>query len=165
MCQRFDAPPLRVRRHLSVLDYGSRITSSPRGLVDTVAWFTLVIIWGAGACLAAFFDAPIPCSLIGLSFVFLVPGLAVVRFLRLIDPLLRLALAAATSLALDVIVSIAMVYAGTWSPRVVLTIVVGIALVAAAVELAVASVLRPVNMATRRPPGDGSDRKGVRPAS
>jgi hypothetical protein len=113
---------------------------SPCRVADVAEWSALVIIFALAACLAVFLDAPVPLrSSVTLLFLVFIPGLAVVRFLRLTDPVLRLSLAVATSLALDVVVSIVMIYAGSWTPRTALVGIAAVAVIAAAAEAVAAS--------------------------
>jgi hypothetical protein len=143
-----------------VPDVASRTLCSPTSLTDTAGWLVLVLIWAGAACLVVFLNAPVLLrGLVGLTFTLFVPGLTIVRFLRLTDTLLQVSLAVATSLALEVIVSFTMVYAGAWSPRVALAIVAGIGVVAAAVEVGAVQFGHLTNPATRSFTGEGNKRK------
>jgi hypothetical protein len=70
-----------------------------------------------------------------IAYVILVPGLAVVRLLRLSDRLAELALGVGLSLALAVVVAQAMIYLKAWSPTLGITILVVIASIAGSVDL------------------------------
>lgn len=65
------------------------------------------------------------------SILMLLPGLAVARLLRLKDPLLLLAVVPSVSLALTVLASTGLMYAGVWSWQLTLGLL-GVATVAAA---------------------------------
>jgi len=67
-------------------------------------------------------------------FLFLCPGMAFVRLLRVGESLTELTLALALSLAINAIVAITMLYTGTWSPKWGLGIVIGISMCGAALQ-------------------------------
>jgi hypothetical protein len=73
------------------------------------------------------------------AFLFLCPGLALVRLLRLEEPLLELTLAIAFSLALAGLVSLTLLYAHLWSPGAGLAILVAITIGGSGLELATRS--------------------------
>jgi hypothetical protein len=131
-----------VRNRLSIVPgRASRIVFSPHRASDVALWFAFVALCALAVCLAVFLNAPTALrSVMTLAFVVFIPGLAIVRFLRLTDPSLRLSLAVATSLALDLIVSITMIYAGTWAPRTALIGIAAVAVGVAAIEAVAASV-------------------------
>jgi hypothetical protein len=81
-------------------------------------WPAIIILSGVGAGVVALGNVESPIRpLIALWFLFVCPGMAFVRLLRLGEGLSEWPLAIALSLALDVIVAAAMLYAGAWSPR------------------------------------------------
>src|SRR6266446_10380045 len=61
-------------------------------------------------------------------FLFVCPGMVLVRFLRLSEPVAEWTLAIALSLAIDAIVAGMQMYAGLWSPAVTLAILIGFCL-------------------------------------
>lgn len=85
----------------------------PRGL-----WPVTILLSAAGIGVLAFagLESPIR-AVIALWFLFVCPGMAFVRLLRIEDALTELTLAVALSLALDGLVAGTMLYAGMWSPQ------------------------------------------------
>lgn len=61
-----------------------------------------------------------------LAFLLFVPGLALTELLEIRDPVQRLALATAASLAVETLVAVALLYAGLFSAEAVIAVVVGI---------------------------------------
>lgn len=95
----------------------------------------------AAAVAAAVADAPQPLrAAVVVVFVCLVPGYALVRLLRLRDPLLEGAVSVGASLAIAVLVSTLALYAGAWSPP---GILVTLALVVVAAATADAMLATP----------------------
>jgi hypothetical protein len=75
------------------------------------------------------FDVAVPLrSVLVSAFVLFGPGAAVVRLAGLRAPAPALALAAAVSVALATLVASATLYAGLWSPRVTLVLLVAVTL-------------------------------------
>jgi hypothetical protein len=70
-----------------------------------------------------------------LPFLLVCPGMAVVRRLRLAEWWTELLLAVGVSIALDILLSSAMLYAGLWSPRMLLLGLAGLSLVGGTYEL------------------------------
>lgn len=100
------------------------------------AWPVLIIISALGAGLATFRDAvSVIRPPLVLWFLFICPGMAFVRLLHLDDGIAQLTLAIALSLALDTIVAAIMLYAGVWSPRGNLIIVIVLSLLGAALQI------------------------------
>jgi hypothetical protein len=96
-------------------------------------WLALAVAAGGLAALAASFaHAPteIRAPLV-LAFALIGPGAAVVPLLRLHDPLGEFSLALGVSLAADVVVASAMLYAHDWAPEAGLAILVAMTLAAA----------------------------------
>ncbi len=99
---------------------------------------SLVALALAAACLVvADVDSAVR-TLIVLAFLFVVPGLALVRPLRLGDGAFELVLAFALSVALSIIVSVSMLYAGAWSPRAALVVLEVITVFGAVLDVATA---------------------------
>ena len=71
-------------------------------------------------------------------FLFICPGMAVVRFFRLTEAVDELVLAVALSFAIGAFVAGILLYAGRWSPVSILDILLGICLVGAALQLLMA---------------------------
>ncbi len=74
---------------------------------------------------------------VGLFFLLLCPGMAIVRLLETRDPVAELTLAIALSIALDVIVAGGLLYAGAWSPNAALGILMAITVGGVLLELLV----------------------------
>ncbi len=73
--------------------------------------------------------------LIVLWFLLVCPGMALVRFLRLREPIAEWTLAIAVSLVLDALVASVQLYAGRWSPILSLSILIELCAVGALVQL------------------------------
>lgn len=73
--------------------------------------------------------------LIVLWFLLVCPGMALVRFLRLREPIAEWTLAIAVSLVLDALVASVQLYAGRWSPTLTLNILIGLCVAGALVQL------------------------------
>jgi uncharacterized membrane protein len=80
-------------------------------------------------------------SVLALGFLLFAPGLAVTEMLAIREPFQRLALAPATSLALETIVALPLLYAGAFSLNLVLFLLAG--LIVAALVLAAIRARRP----------------------
>lgn len=103
-------------------------------------WLALTVVIGALAAAAASF-APAPLAIripLVLAFAVLGPGAAVVPLIGLRDPLGEFTLAVGVSLAADVAVASAMLYAHAWAPQRGLEILVIVTLAAAGVQLVTA---------------------------
>jgi hypothetical protein len=139
---------MQIGRRLSNTPHrAARLLFSPCVPADTVQWLAFAAASAGASYLAVLMNAPVAFrATVTLLFLFFVPGLAIVRFLRLTDPLLLVTLAVGTSLALDALVSITMLYAGVWSPRIALAIIAGIGVFAALIEAVAARVGRIVSV-------------------
>jgi len=71
-----------------------------------------------------------------IAFLLLGPGMAFVPLLGLGDPVAELTVALGVSVALDLCVAMAMLYAGAWSPPATLVVLAAIALAGAAFQRA-----------------------------
>jgi hypothetical protein len=80
-------------------------------------------------------------ALAALSVLMLLPGIAVARLLRLADPILSLVVVPSVSLALTVLTSTALMYAGIWSWQLTLALL-------GAITAAVAAVTGPPEVPT-----------------
>ena len=69
-------------------------------------------------------------------FLFICPGMALVRFFRIHEPVVEWTLALALSFSIDAIVASMLLYAGRWSPTAILSILIGLSLAGAMVQLA-----------------------------
>jgi hypothetical protein len=78
--------------------------------------------------------------LIALWFLFICPGMALVRPLRLRETRVMLSLAVALSLALDTVVAAVMLYAGMWSPNAALVVLMIIASGGAVLDVVISGI-------------------------
>jgi len=114
-------------------------SQAPRGLratrTSSLAWLLASTGWGGAAALAMGLDAePAYRAPIVLGFVLVCPGLALVRLLGVPAAMAQISLGVALSLALDVLIPAALLYAGAWSPPAALAILIGLTVAAAIVE-------------------------------
>lgn len=98
-------------------------------------WPVIIVASALGTGLATFRDAAAARPALSLWFLLICPGMAFVRLLRLNDAIAQLTLAVALSLALDTIVAVAMLYAGLWSPKGILSVVIALSLLGAALQI------------------------------
>jgi hypothetical protein len=99
-------------------------------------WPALLLASSAAVALLVYGDADSAARLpVVLWFVLVCPGTALIRLLRLEDPVAELAIGAALSAALAVIVSGTMLYAGAWSPKATLGVLVGVTVLGAIVDM------------------------------
>ncbi len=99
--------------------------------MSPVWWRRLIILSGAIAGIVTFGSVlPGLRPFVVLPFLLLCPGLAWVRQLRLEYPLAELTLAVSVSLVLDTVVAAGMLYAGAWSPKGSLALLLALTLVA-----------------------------------
>lgn len=68
-------------------------------------------------------------------FLFVCPGMALVRFIQLSEPIVQWTLAIALSFALDAIVAGIQMYAGLWSPPATLGILISFCLLSAVIQI------------------------------
>lgn len=100
-------------------------------------WPAIIIVSAVAIGYMTFADIESPLrAAIAFWFLVVCPGMALVRLLRLADPLIELTLAVAVSLALDAIIASVMVYAGAWSPQWGLAMLVIISLSGALAQIA-----------------------------
>ena len=74
-------------------------------------------------------------QLLVVPFLLVAPGMVLVRRLRLAEWWVELLLAIGVSVAVDTLLATAMVYAGVWSPKLLLAVLVWLSLVAGIEEL------------------------------
>jgi uncharacterized membrane protein len=104
---------------------GGRGSGSARPARWSDAWSVIISFSALGAALAVALDWPAPLRpALVIWFVAICPGMAIVRLLRLDSLLVEVALAIALSLALAGLIASALVYAGIWSPNLVLELLV-----------------------------------------
>jgi hypothetical protein len=99
-------------------------------------WPVTILLSAAGIGVLAFagLESPIR-AVIALWFLFVCPGMAFVRLLRIEDALTELTLAVALSLALDGLVAGTMLYAGMWSPQWGLALLICMSAAGAALQI------------------------------
>lgn len=89
-----------------------------------------------GLALALAVDAPEPLRApLAMWFLFACPGLALVPLLRLRDGVAEVAVIVALSVSIDVLVALAMMYAGLWSPGGIFAVLALISLAGGALQL------------------------------
>jgi len=95
-------------------------------------------IAGAGLLTALLFvlgvDSPVR-AVVSVAFLLFGPGLALVRLLRLGQPLTVISLAVAASLGLETVVATTLLATGTWTPGRALAVVVSITVAAVALDI------------------------------
>lgn len=90
-------------------------------------WSAIIIFSAAAAGVLALVPAAAAVRpAIVLWFLFVCPGMMLVRFLSLHEPLLEWVLAVALSLAVDTIIATILLYAGWWSPPIVFAILLSL---------------------------------------
>jgi hypothetical protein len=106
-------------------------------------WPTIIILSTVAAGLVTFvvMDTAVR-SFIVLWFLFVCPGMALVRFFRLEELVVEWILALALSFAVDAIVAGVLLYAGRWSPTATLEILMGISLGGAILQIGLAPLIK-----------------------
>jgi hypothetical protein len=103
-------------------------------------WPVIIILSAIAAALFTFIFPETPLHpIVVMWFLFICPGMMLVRFLRLNELLVEWVLALALSLAIDAIVSGIVLYAEKWSPVAILGIILGLSLAGAITQLAMLS--------------------------
>lgn len=90
-------------------------------------WSLLIVLFAVAAAIFAFAaaDAQLRPAVV-LAFLLICPGMMLVRFIHLREPVFEWALALALSLTVDAIVAGILLYAGRWSPTSAFMILVGL---------------------------------------
>jgi hypothetical protein len=102
----------------------------------TVAWPLAIAASAAAAAVFTFAAPDAPARpFVVLSFAILAPGLALVRLLRIEDPLVEVSAGITLGIALETLVAVAAVYGGFWSPRWILAGFICVAVGAAAADV------------------------------
>ncbi len=118
----------------------TRVTSSSPWVVSILASTAAV-----GLVSLVGGDSPVR-HVVALWFLFTCPGMALVPLLEIDDPVFEWSLIVATSLAVDAIVAVAMVYADVWSPMSGLLVIMLLTLLGALVQ----SILPAYRESTRK---------------
>jgi len=114
-------------------------------------WPTIIILSAVAAGLVNFaFTGTALRPIVVFWFLFVCPGMVLVRFLRLNEPIVEWTLALALSFAIDAIVAGILLYAGRWSPTGILSILIGLSLCGAIVQLATSTIFVPKLLHTVR---------------
>ena len=99
-------------------------------------WPAIIVLSTVATCLVTFVITDIAVRpFIVLWFLFVCPGMALVRFFRLEELVVEWILALALSFAIDAIVAGILLYAGSWSPTATLGILMGISLGGAILQI------------------------------
>lgn len=100
-------------------------------------WPIIIILSAGAASLVTFVIPTSPMRpIVVMWFLCICPGMALVRLLRLHEPVVEWTLAVATSFAIDAIVAGIQLYAGRWSPALILEILIALSLAGVIVQLA-----------------------------
>ena len=99
-------------------------------------WPTIIILSAGAASLVTFVMPASPMRpIVVMWFLFICPGIAPVRLLRLNEPVVEWTLAIALSFAMDAIVAGIQLYVGRWSPTLTLEIVIALSLAGVIIQL------------------------------
>lgn len=105
-------------------------------------WPTLILLSALGALLTSFVFPETPLRpFVVMWFLFVCPGMAIVRLLRLHEPMVEWSLAIALSFALDAFVAGAFLYAGRWSPTAILFVLIGLSVLVALFDVVSSTIL------------------------
>lgn len=111
--------------------------SAPKLPGSNWLWPVIIIISAISGGLVNFVFTDIAIRpIIVFWFLIVCPGMMVVRFLRLKEPVVEWTLAIALSFAIDALVASIQIYIGKWSPAGTLSILIGLSLGGAIVQLA-----------------------------
>ncbi len=119
-------------------------------------WPTIIILSVIASGLVTFVIPDTPLRpIVVMWFLFICPGMVLVRFLHLYEAIVEWTLALALSFVIDAIVAGIQLYAGRWSPTVTLIILMGLSIVCTFMQL----IILPGQSKARAPisfPGIGS---------
>ena len=112
-------------------------TSKQASIHSNLLWPIIIILSAIAAGLVNFVIPNLTLRpVIVFWFLFICPGMVVIRFLRLKEPVVEWTLAIALSCAIDTLVASIQLYAGKWSPAGTLTLLIILCLCGAIVQLA-----------------------------
>jgi hypothetical protein len=98
-------------------------------------WPIVIVLSALAAGLVNFvFPDLVVRPIIALWFLCVCPGMMIIRFFRLKEPITEWTLAIALSLVIDAAVAGIQMYSGNWSPPITLVIIMGICIVGAITE-------------------------------
>jgi len=119
--------------------------------LSNLLWLTIIIYSVVAAGLVTFvFTDTIVRPVIVFWFLLVCPGMIVVRFLHLKEPVVEWTLSIALSFAIDAIVAAIQLFAGRWSPVGTLTILMSLSLCGAIVQLVTSTKSVPILLRTMR---------------
>ena len=99
-------------------------------------WPFVILLSALAVCVCTFvYPSMLLRPLIAIWFLFVCPGMAFVRLLRLGSTIAEWTIAVALSFAIDGIVAGVLLYMGRWSPALILVIIVGLSAVGAFMSL------------------------------
>jgi uncharacterized membrane protein len=99
-------------------------------------WPLIIVISAVGLGVAVIADVGSPVRpVLSFWFLFVCPGMAYVRLLQLNEPWLELTLAVSLSIALNVTVSLLMLYTNMWTPGRALVILIAFSIVGVVLQL------------------------------
>jgi hypothetical protein len=103
-------------------------------------WQVIIILSAITTTLVTFVFPEAPLRpIVVMWFLFVCPGMMLVRFLHLNQPVVEWVLALTLSLAIDAIVSGIVLYFGKWSPATILSIILGLSLAGAITQLTISN--------------------------
>jgi hypothetical protein len=101
-----------------------------------LVWPYVISLLAAITAVLVLLDVSIaPRAPLVLAFAAICPGMALVRLLRLVEPVPELLLAIVVSLGVSALVATVTIYAGIWNPAVSFLVIVGLTLVAVLADL------------------------------
>ncbi len=105
-------------------------------------WPILILLWAVTTWLVTFIvPDTLLRAIVVLSFLIFCPGMALSRFLQLKDVAVELIIGIALSITLDTIVACLLLYAGKWSPTIVLELLVVLSVAGAVGQLVMERML------------------------
>ena len=112
------------------------MTRSLRAMTRSLWWPIILIASAIGVGLAMYLNIETPIRpVIGFWFLFFCPGMAYVRILRIREIAVELIAAIALSMAVNIILSSALVLASIWSSSVALGILIALTMVGATIQI------------------------------
>lgn len=101
-------------------------------------WPALILLSAVAVGLVTLvFPATVIRPVMVMWFLFVCPGMAVVRFLQLAETVVEWMIALALSFTIDAIVAAILLYAGWWSPARILAILIGFCIIGAMIQVCV----------------------------
>src|SRR5258708_38213798 len=123
-----------MRRYCSLL--GCQADNSRRRYILKVSWPVAIILSALAASLVNFvFPDLVGRPIVVLWFLCVCPGMMLIRFFQLKEPVTEWTLAIALSLAIDAAVAGIQVYSGHWSPPITLVIITVICIIGVLIQM------------------------------